>query len=89
MKEYQQKNQKLIESLSNYGLVRTCKQVNDVVIVIITEGFSENFIKTSEAMGLIQKEYPDHSIVETMISEENFCHVVFKRPTLSCVNVKT
>ena len=74
------KNQKLIEQLSEFGMVRTCKQVENVVIVIITEGFSENPMKTFSILGLIQKGYPEHTISETLITEKNFCHVVFKKP---------
>lgn len=71
---------KLIEQLSEYGTVRTCKKVHDeVVTVCITDGFSENFVKTTECIGKIQQAFPEHKKLETCITEDNFCLIVLKK----------
>lgn len=70
----------LIDQLSEYGLVRTCKKVHDdVVTVCITDGFKENALKTMECLGKIQNAFPDHKKLETCLTEENFCLVVLKK----------
>ncbi len=73
-------NTTLIEKLSEYGTVRTCKQVHDdVVTVVITEGFSENLMTGMAAMKLITDAFPDHPILETYVTEKDLCIVVLKR----------
>lgn len=73
--------EKLISKLSEYGVVRTCKLVHDdVFTLVMTDGFSENSQKTFKVMLLIQKANPDLCVMETCITEENFCCMVLKRP---------
>ena len=70
----------IIEKLSEYGLVRTCKLVHpDVVTIVMTDGFSENMMKSMGALELMQNSFPDHPVLETCITEENFCCVVLKK----------
>ena len=75
-----EKETNLVEKLTEYGTVRTCKQVHDdVVTVVMTDGFSENLMKSMKAMELITEAFPDHPILETCIMEENFCCVVLTK----------
>lgn len=72
----------LKDKLSKYGLVRTCKLVHpDVVMVVITTGFSDKMTKTMEVMDLITKAYPEHKTLETCVMEQDLCIVVLKTKT--------
>ena len=73
-------NQKLIEKLHNYGYVRTCKEVNDTVIIIMTQGFDDDYLKVCTTMQHIQDFYYEHTVVETLIAEQNFFHLVLIKP---------
>lgn len=68
------------EKLNKYGRVRTCKLVHDdVVTILITEGFQENAISTLECLKDCSELFPEHTHVETMITEKNFCLLVLVR----------
>jgi hypothetical protein len=61
------------EILNKYGRVRTCKIVHDdVATVVITDGFKENAITTLECLKDCTEIFPDHTHLETMVTEENF-----------------
>ena len=66
-----------IEKLSKYGTVKTCKLVNEkAATIVLTKGFSENAITTFEFLKECQECFPDHPILETLITESNFAMVV-------------
>lgn len=66
--------------LMKFGLVQTCKLVHDdVAMVVITDGFSNNLSKTTGAINLITAAFPEHPILETCITEDNLCIVVLKK----------
>jgi len=66
-----------IERLSKYGTVKTCKLVHEnVVTIVITDGFSYNATKTFEFLKECSECFPEHPILETCIIEPNFAMVV-------------
>ncbi len=69
-----------IEVLSKYGTVRTCKKVHDdVVTIVLTHGFTENGVKTIEFLKKCQELFPEHSALETCLTEENCAIVVLTK----------
>lgn len=72
-----EEEQKQLEALSVFGLVITCKEVHpDVVTVVLTDGFSDNFAKTSKFIGKVTELFPNHPIMKTCITDDNFAMVV-------------
>lgn len=69
-----------IEQLSEYGAVRTCKIVKDeVVTIVLTDGFTENAIKTFEFLAKCQELFPDYPKMENCITELNCAIVVLTK----------
>jgi len=69
-----------IEQLSEFGAVRTCKKVHeDVVTIVLTDGFSESFEKTTKFMEKCTELFPNHPKMVTMITEEDFAMVVLTK----------
>jgi hypothetical protein len=65
------------EILSNYGVVKTCKVVKDqVVTIVITNGFSENATKTFDFLAKCQELFPEYPKVETCITEKDLAILV-------------
>jgi len=74
---------KIVEKLSEHGMVRTCKMVHpDVVTVVMTVGVSGNLMKSMELMTLITESFPEHPVLETYILEEGFLCLVLKKETI-------
>lgn len=74
--------QKQLEELSIFGLVITCKEVHpDVVTIVLTDGFSNNFAKTSKFIGKVTELFPDHPLMKTCITDENFAMIVLTKAT--------
>jgi fatty acid/phospholipid biosynthesis enzyme len=72
--------EKLIEDLSKYGKVISCKQVHeDVITILITDGFSGNVVKTMECMTLITNTFPEYPKLETWVTDDNLCFTVLKK----------
>ena len=70
--------EKLKEKLSQYGTIRTCKEVHpDVVTVVLTDGFEET--STLAVMLLVVDAFPEHPIMETAITEHGFAMFVLRR----------
>ena len=69
-----------IEELSEYGAVRTCKIVKDeVVTIVLTDGLTENAIKTFEFLAKCQELFPDYPKMETCVTELNCAIVVLTK----------
>mgnify|MGYP001255397493 CR=1 FL=1 len=69
-----------IKKLRKYGEVKTCKLVHeDVATIVVTNGFSENAMKTLAFVNDCQQLFPDHTVLETCITELNFAMVVLKK----------
>lgn len=67
----------LIQKLSKYGTVKTCKLVHEnVATIVITKGFSENADKTFAFIDECIMAFPDHPVVETLITEKDFAMLV-------------
>lgn len=67
------------KALKCFGDIKVCKIVNDTVVIVITKGFSDNSIQTITFLGCITKTFPDHPIVETLITENDLAIVILKR----------
>ena len=69
-----------ILKLTKYGKVKTCKVVNnEIVTIVITEGFS---IKSRNTLSFIEecvKLFPEFPMLETCITEENLAIIVLVR----------
>lgn len=69
---------KAIQKLSKYGTVKTCKVIKDnVVTIVVTDGFKE--MKSFEFLQDCSTLFPNHIIVETAITENNFAMIVLSR----------
>ena len=69
-----------IEILSEYGAVRTCKIVKEeVVTIVLTDGFTENAIKTLEFLVKCQELFPDYPKLETCVTELNCAIVILTK----------
>ena len=74
------KESKLVEKLSEHGMVRTCKMVHpDVVTVVMTIGVSGNLMESMKVMTLITSSFPEHPMLETYILEEGFLCIVLTK----------
>jgi hypothetical protein len=70
----------VIETLSKYGTVRTCKVIKEqVVMIVLTDGFTQNAMKTFEFLGKCQDLFPDFPKMETCVTEENCAIVVLTK----------
>lgn len=69
----------LSKKLADYGKVKSCRLVNDVAIIVVTDGFSENAKKTFSFIKDCQDCFPEHQIIKTCITETNFAMVVLGR----------
>lgn len=68
------------EKLSEFGQLITCKKVNeDVIIILITEGFSGKASNTMKALGVITESFPEHPRLEICVTDENLCLVVLTK----------
>lgn len=68
-----------IEKLSKYGTVKTCKLVNEnIATIVLTKDFSQNAINTFEFLNACTDCFPDHPVLETCITEDDFAMVVLK-----------
>lgn len=82
MSDFNKEKAGIIKKLGRFGLVKTCKMVSeDVVTIILTDGFSCSAIKTFEFIGECQKCYPNHTVLETCVTEDNLAIIVLKKPT--------
>jgi hypothetical protein len=71
---------KEIEVLSEYGAVRTCKIINEqVVTIVLTDGFSENAITALSFLADCQELFPDYPKMETCVIELNCAIVVLTK----------
>ena len=69
-----------IERLSKYGTVRTCKVINNqVVTIVLTDGFTQNAMKTFKFLAECQEIYKDYPKMETCLTEENCAIVVLTK----------
>lgn len=69
-----------IEVLSEYGAVKTCKVVKEqVVTIVLTDGFTENAIKTMEFMAKCQELFPDYPALETCVTEKDCAIIVLTK----------
>lgn len=69
--------EKEIKKLSKYGLVKTCKIVNDTVLtIVITDGFSDKETDTLEFIKEITSLFPDFKKISTLITEDNLAIIV-------------
>jgi len=69
-----------IEKLSKYGLVITCKIIdNSIVTIVLTEGFSQSSTHTLNFMKDCLNLFPEFPIMETCITENSLAIVVLKR----------
>ena len=69
-----------IEKLSKYGVIRTCKIVNEsVVTIVITEGFSQKSENTLAFMKDCIDLFPYYPSMETCITEDNLAIMVLKK----------
>ena len=72
--------EKNIKKLSKYGLVKTCKLVSDnVATIVLTDGFTGNAMETFAFMKDCQNCFPDHKVMETCITEQNFAMLVLTK----------
>lgn len=70
-----------IKKLSKYGLVKTCKVVNkNVVTIFITKGFNLKAIDTLAFLKESSECFPEHTIMETCITETDFAMLVLVKP---------
>jgi len=70
----------VIEKLSEYGAVRTCKVIkNEVVTIVLTDGFTENAIKSLEFLAKCKELFPDFPKMETCVTELNCAIVVLTK----------
>lgn len=68
------------EKLSEFGLIKSCKMVNDeVATILITDGFDANAMVTMRVMGLITSHFKDTPVLETCITEDNLCYIVLTK----------
>ena len=69
-----------IEVLSEFGAVRTCKEVkNQVVTIVLTDGFSVNAIRSMKFINRCGELFPDYPNLETFITDENLAIVVLTK----------
>jgi len=73
--------EKIIEKLSQYGGVKTCKVVNNgnVVVIVITKGFSQNARSSFSFLNDCMELFPEHPITEICITESNFAMLVLTK----------
>ena len=69
-----------IEELEKYGVVKTCKVIKDeVVTIVLTDGFNENAMKTFEFLAKCQELFPEFKNMETCVTEQNCAIVVLTK----------
>lgn len=69
-----------LTKLTEYGLVKTCKIINDsVVTIVVTDGFSTKANKTFKFISDCLELFPDYPILETCITEDNLAILVLKK----------
>ena len=68
--------------LLEYGLVRTCKMVHDdVFTLMITDDYKPTINNMSEIQALIAVDLPEHTVLESIIMEDNMFFIVLKKPS--------
>ena len=66
-----------IQKLKKYGLVKSCKVVREnVVTIVITNGFNDSATNTCLFLKDCRECFPEHPILVTLITEQNFAMVV-------------
>lgn len=66
-----------MENLSKFGTIKTCKLVTEnVATIVITDGFSEKGMDVLSFLKECTELFPEHKIMETCITEQNFAMVV-------------
>lgn len=69
-----------IIKLSKYGNVKTCKVINDqIVTIVITNGFWDNLKNTSNFIIECTDLFPEYTILETCITDNNLAILVLKK----------
>ena len=65
------------EELKEYGKVEKCEEVNDTFHVIITEGFSDNMIKTIDCINKINSSVGEkYPMVKKLVTDtDNFEYI--------------
>lgn len=67
----------IIEKLSKYGTVRSCKIVNgNAVTILLTKGFNQKAIDTFDFLKKCTELFPEHPILETCITESDLAFLV-------------
>tara|TARA_R110000744_G_scaffold63204_1_gene130040 strand:+ start:222 stop:443 length:222 start_codon:yes stop_codon:yes gene_type:complete len=71
----------LAEELSQYGEVKTCKLITENVFnVVITKGFDSSGKTLFEFLKKCTNAFPEHTRMETCITEKGFGMVVLVKP---------
>ena len=66
--------------LSKYGLVRTCKIINDsIVTIVLTDGFSQESEHTLGFIKEAKKLFAEFPIIETLITEDLLAIMVLRK----------
>lgn len=61
---------KIIEKLSTYGEVKTCKVVADNTFILsITKGFRPKGTTVFDILSLCKEEFVEHTVLETCITD--------------------
>lgn len=69
-----------IEELSVYGVVKSCTELNNTsVVIVLTEGFDSNMIKTFEFLNKCVYLFPNYPVVNTTVTDDNFALVILSK----------
>ena len=69
--------EKEIKELSKFGEVKTCKIINNqIVTIVITEGFSENAMDTFDFLKKCTELFPEYKKIETCITKKDLAILV-------------
>lgn len=74
------KDEAEVKKLYKFGVVKTCKVINNsIVTIVLTDGFTENAMKTFEFIGECQKCFPEYPVIETCITQKDLAIIVLKK----------
>ena len=80
-KQNKKNDMNIVEKLSKYGTVKTCKLVHkNVATIVITKAFNGKAIETFAFLKECSECFPDHTIMGTCITEPDFAMVVLVKP---------
>ena len=69
----------ILEKLTTYGTVKTCKIIKDQIVTIVLTGSSDNAMKSFKFMADCQESFPEYPKMETCVIEKDLSIIVLTK----------